>query len=220
MDVSTTLVVAAATLLIAATTLAWWLRRRASFHAALQQRGWHVSTEGDDTVVVPVTGDWTLTMTRSFASQMSPPSTHIVTSIWTCPTPATLGAVLVAGPAPPPELRELAADLIGGAPPWISRLLGIDRVSGGRPLQPVTGKDDRLLVFASDGIGPTGTLRPVADALAEWCAVFTAEREQPVLTMDRSGLSVRVRVDVLDSVETADAFVNLGLRCRGAVNRS
>ena len=63
---------------------------------------------GDDATVVPAIGDWTVTVARSFAAQMSPPSTHVVTSVWACPTPATLGPVLVVGPAPPSELRELA----------------------------------------------------------------------------------------------------------------
>lgn len=217
MDVSTTLVVVAAVLLIAVTTLTWWLRRRASFQTALQQRGWRVGTDGDDTVVVPATGDWTLTMSRSFAAQMSPPSTHVVTSIWACPTPATLGPVLVAGPAPPSELRALAAGLIGSAPAPVTRWLGLDRVGGGRALQPLPATDDRLLVFATDGFGPTDDLRAVADAICEWCSTFDSEREQPVLTLDRSGISVRVRTDVLTSVQAADAFVNLGLRCRGAL---
>lgn len=220
MNASTTLVVVAVALLVSVTALTWWLRRRASFQSAIQQRGWRVSTNGDDTVVVPATGDWKLTMSRSFAGQMSPPSTHVVTSIWTCPMPATLGAVLVVGPAPPPELRVLATDLIGSAPAAMARWLGLDRVGGGRALQPLPAMDDRLLVFATDGIGPTGTLRAVADAICEWCSVFDAEREQPVLTLDRSGISVRVRTDVLASVELADAFVNLGMRCRGALGRS
>ncbi len=219
MDLSTTLVVAAVTLLAIATALAWWLRRRTWFHSALEQRGWNLTTNGDKTVVVPVTGDWTLTMSRSFAAQMSPPSSHIVTSVWTCPTPATLGPVLVAGPAPPAELRKLAAGLVGDAPPAITRYLGLDRVTGGRPLKEIPAMDERLLVFASDGLGPLGTMGAVADAITEWCSTFTSERDQPVLTMDKSGLSVRVRSDVLRSVETADAFVNLSLRCRSAVGR-
>lgn len=218
MNASTTLVVVAVALLVSVTALTWWLRRRASFQSAIQQRGWRVSTNGDDTVVVPATGDWKLTMSRSFAGQMSPPSTHVVTSIWTCPMPATLGAVLVVGPAPPPELRVLATDLIGSAPAAMARWLGLDRVGSGCSARPAM--DDRLLVFATDGIGPTGTLRAVADAICEWCSVFDAEREQPVLTLDRSGISVRVRTDVLASVELADAFVNLGMRCRGALGRS
>ena len=135
MDVSTTLVVGALTLLVLATALAWWLRRRASFHSAVQQRGWRIETHGEDTVVVPVAGDWTLTMTRSFVAQMSPPSTHIVTSTWSCPTPATLGPVLVAGPAPPGELRELATGLISALPAPLADWLGLDRFSGGRPLR-------------------------------------------------------------------------------------
>ena len=220
MDVSTTLIVTAVALLVAATVLAWWLRRRAAFHSALQQRGWRMTTSGDDTVVVPATGEWTLTMSRSFAGQMSPPSTHVVTSVWACPTPATLGPVLVAGPAPPSELRELATELVGSANAAVSRLLGLDRFTDGRPLRALSTMDDRLIVFATDGIGPSGTLRSVADAISEWCAQFGAEREQPVLTIDTSGLSVRVRTDVLASIETADAFVTLGMRCRGGVGRS
>ncbi|MBX7434391.1 hypothetical protein JDV09_20150 [Mycobacterium sp. Y57] len=220
MDLSTTLVVGAVALLAAATVLAWWLRRRAALHSALDRRGWRITTGGDDTVVVPVSGDWTLTMSRSFAGQMSPPSTHIVTSTWACPSPATLGPVLVAGPAPPAEVRELAAGLIGSAPAAVTRWLGVDNVSDGRPLRAVPAMDQRLLVFVTDGIGPTGTMSAVADAISEWCSVFGADREQPVLTIDPSGLSVRVRTDVLGSVETADAFVNLGMRCRGAVGRA
>lgn len=220
MDLSTTLVVAAATVLVVATALGWWLRRRASFTSALQQRGWRIDTCGDDTVVVPDTKDWTLTVSRSFAAQMSPPGTHVVTSIWACPMPATLGPVLVAGPAPRQGLHELAVDLIGSASPAVTRWLGLDRVSGGRPLEPVSAADDRLMVFATDGIGPIGTMRSVADAISEWGSVFDAEREQPVLILDRTGMSVRVRTDVLSSVETADAFVTLGMRCRGALGRS
>ncbi|MCG7579995.1 hypothetical protein [Mycolicibacterium sp. OfavD-34-C] len=220
MDVSTTLVVGALTLLVLATGLAWWLRRRASFHSALQQRGWRIETHGEDTVVVPVAGGWTLTMTRSFVGQMSPPSTHIVTSTWACPTPATLGPVLVAGPAPPGELRELATGLISTLPAPLADWLGLDRFGGERPLRALPAMDQRLLVFATDGIGPTGTMRNVADAIGDWCGRFDAEREQPVLTVDRTGISVRVRTDVLRSVEMADAFVNLGLRCRGSLGRA
>lgn len=217
---STTLVVIAVALLVAVTALAWWLRRRAWFHSALQQRGWRMHTRGEDTVVVPVTGDWTLTMSRSFTAGMSPPATHAVTSTFACPTPATLGARLIAGPAPPKELRDLAGDLIGAAPPALTRWLGIDEAGGGRPLRALPAMDERLLVFATDGIGPTGTLRALADAICDWCATFDEEREQPVLTIDGSGLSVRVRTDVVHRLDAADAFVNLGLRCRGALGRS
>lgn len=219
MNLVSSLFVAAVVLVCAAAVAAWWLRRRRAFRAALAQRGWQCFRDGETTTVVPVHGDWTVTMCRSFAGQMSPPSSHIVTSVWSAPTPAVRTGALVAGPAPDPESRDLAANLLGSATPAMTRLLGIDRVADGRPLHAVPSTDHRLLVFATDGYGPTGALTGVAEVVSEWCAVHTAERERPVVTIDDNGIRVRVRSDVVRSVEQLAAFIDLGLRCRDAIGR-
>ncbi|MGB3351714.1 MAG: hypothetical protein WBB00_02955, partial [Mycobacterium sp.] len=134
MDLLATAVVAAVALLLAAAVLAWWLRRRAAFQSALTRRGWQVTRNGDSTTVVPVTEDWTVTMSRSFAAQMTPPSSHVVTSTWTSPTPCMPNAALVAGPAPDRQSAELAAELLGALTPSMAGWLGIDSITGGRPL--------------------------------------------------------------------------------------
>ncbi|CAA0128370.1 Uncharacterised protein [Mycolicibacterium vanbaalenii] len=220
MDLLSNLLVVAVALTVAASVWVWLLRRRGAFRSALAHRGWQRTRRGDTTTIVPATGDWTVTMSRSFAAQMSPPSSHVVTSVWSAPTPATHEAALVAGPAPDPQLGDLAAELLGSATPAMTRLLGIDRVSDGRPLRAVPSADRRLLVFATDGYGPVAALTGVADAVTAWCAVHRAEREQPVLTIDDTGVRVRVRADVLRSVEHLDAFVDLGVRCRDAIGRT
>lgn len=220
MNLLSTLVVAAVALLVAGAVLWWSLRRRAAFRSALTQRGWQLSRHGDTTTIVPDTGDWTVTMTRSYAAQMSPPSSHVVTTVWSAPTPAVQAAALIAGPAPPPELRGLAAELLGSATAAMTRWLGIDQVSGGWPLRAVPSADERLLVFATEGYGAPGTLTEVAHAVSAWCEVYPDEREQPVVSINHAGTGVRVRVDVLRSVEQLDAFVELGMRCRVAIGRS
>ena len=80
--------------------------------------------------------------------------------------------------------------------------------------------DDRLLVFATDGYGPVGALSEVADAVGAWCATHPAEREQPVVSINGAGVCVRVRTDVLRSVEHLTSFVELGTRCRDSIGRS
>ena len=127
---------------------------------------------------------------------------------------------MVVGPAPPPELRDLTVALLGSATPAMTRWLGIDRVSGGRPLAPLSGVDDRLLAFATDGYRPVGQLNGVADAISAWCSVYRSEREQPAVSVDDTGISVRVRIDVLRSVQQIETFVELGLRCRDSLGRS
>lgn len=206
-----------AILVLIATLAAWGLRRRALFRSALAHRGWQTIRSGDETTVSPTGGDWTLTTSRSFAAQMSPPSTRVVVSTWTSPIPRTPGPAMVAGPAPPPELRDLTVALLGSATPAMTRWLGIDRVSGGRPLVPLSEVDDRLLAFATDGYRPAGQLTGVADAISAWCSVNRSEREQPAVSIDDTGICVRVRVDVLRSVQQIDAFVELGLRCRDSL---
>jgi hypothetical protein len=219
MDLLSNVVVVAGTLVFAAAVAAWWLRRRAAFRAALAQRGWHRIERGEIATVVPTDDDWTVTMTRSFAAQMSPPSSHVVTSVWSAPTPAVKAAALVAGPAPAPGLRELAAGLLESATPAMTQLLGIERVADGRPLRAVPSADPRLLVFATDGYGPAGSLTDLADAVSAWCTVHRAEREQPVVSIDDNGVHVRVRTGVLRTVEQLEAFVDLGTRCRDAIGR-
>lgn len=220
MDLIGPLLVVVLTLVFAAAVAAWSLRRRAAFRSALAQRGWQRFKHGETTTVVPANDDWKVVVARSFAAQMSPPSSHVVTSVWSAPTPAVHAAALVAGPAPDPELRDLAASLLGSATPAMTHLLGIDRVADGRPLRPVPSTDQRLLVFATDGYGPAGALTDVADAVSAWCAVHRAEREQPVVSVGDEGVRIRVRTDVGRSVEQLDAFVDLGMRCRDAVGRS
>ena len=220
MDLFSTLTVAAVALMLAAAVVLWSQRRRAALRSELAKRGWHHSRHGDTTTVVPATGDWTVTMIRSYAAQMSPPSSRVVTTVWSAPTPAVQGAALIAGPAPPPELRDLAADLLGSATATMTRWLGVDRVTGGMPLHSVASVDNRLLAFATEGYGSPGALTGVADAFSTWCQAYPAEREQPVVSINDAGVCVRVRTDVLRSVEQLDAFVDLGMQCRVAIERS
>lgn len=220
MDLFSSLAVALAALLLAAAVLWWSLRRRAALRSALEARGWQLQRDGQSAIVVPIIGDWTMTMTRSYAAQMSPPSSRIVTSVWAASTPAVHDAALIAGPAPPAALRALAADLIGSASPTMTSWLGIDRVTAGLPLQAVDSADERLLVFATPGYGSPGTLAGVADAVSAWCRVHTDEREQPAVSINDAGVSVRVRTDVLKTVELLDDFVALGTRCRAAIGSS
>lgn len=206
--------VTVATIALAVSIAVWQTRRRRRFRSGLAQRGLQISRKGSDATVAPETGDWTVTMTRSFAAQMSPPGSHIVVSTWTSPTPRVAGATMIVGPAPPPELRNLTVALLGSATPEMTNWLGIDRVSGGRPLEPVPSVDERLLAFATAGYPHPGDLAAVADAIGAWCSHYDSEREQPAVTVDEVGVRVRVRTDVLRSLDRADAFVELGLRCR------
>lgn len=219
MNLLSTLLVAA-TLIVAAALLLWSLRKRAAFRSGLTQRGWQLVRRGETSTVLPESGDWTVTMTRSYAAQMTPPSTHIVTTVWTAPTPAVPAAALIVGPAPPAELRELATELLGAAPAAVTRWLGVDRVSGGLPLRAVPSVDPRLLAFATENYASPGALTDVADAVSAWCELFTAEREHPVVSINDAGVCVRVRTDVLRSFDQLDAFVLLGNRCRRALGRS
>ena len=225
MDLLSTFVVVGFTLMIAAAALAWSLRRRAAFRSALAQRGWQLSRHGQTTTVVPTSGDWTVTLARSYAVQMSPPGSRVITTVWGAPTPAVQAAALIAGPAPRPELRDLAAQLLGSATAAMTQLLGIDRVSGGRPLRAVSSVDERLLVFATEGYDSAGyrwagALTNVADAVSSWCEVYPAEREQPVVSINDAGIGVRVRIDALRTIEQLEAFVDLGIRCQAAIGRS
>ena len=209
-----------AVLTLAAAAIGWWMRRQARFRSALAHRGWELTRSGDQTTVIPATGDWTVTMSRSYAAQMSPPSTHVVVSTWTSPIPTAPGAAMVAGPAPPAQLRDLTAALLGSMTPAMNHWLGIDRVGGGRPLSAVAGVDDRLLAFATAGYHPGGSLAGVADAVSAWCSRYGSEREQPAVSIDDTGVRVRIRADVLRSADQIDAFVELGLRCRDGLSRS
>lgn len=209
-----TALIAIATVVLAASLAVWHIRQRAAFRSALAKRGLQVSLRGDETTVTPETGDWTVSMTRSFAAQMSPPGSRITVSTWTSPTPRVAGAVLIVGPAPPPELRTLTVALLGSTTPAMTNWLGIDRVSGGRPLESVSLVDDRLLAFSTAGYPHPGHLTGMADAISAWCSRYGSEREQPAVTVDDNGVRVRVRYDVLRSLKQVDAFVELGLRCR------
>jgi hypothetical protein len=197
----------------------WQMRRRAAFRSGLAVRGLLISRHGEITTITPDAGDWSVTMTRSFASQMSPPGSHIVVSTWTSPSPRADGAALVVGPAPPPGLRSLTVALLGSATPAMTELLGIDRVSGGRPLQPLGSVDERLLAFATPGYPSPGHLTGLAEAISSWCSRFGSEREQPAVTVDDSGCRVRVRIDVLRSLDQVDSFIELCLRCRDGLVR-
>ena len=219
MNLFSTLLVAG-TLILAAALLLWSLRKRAAFRSGLTQRGWQLVRRGQTSTVVPAAGDWKITMTRSYAAQMTPPSTHVVTTVWTAPTPAVQAAALIVGPAPRAELRELATELLGAAPAAVTRWLGIDRVSRGLPLRAVPSVDPRLLAFATENYASPGALTDIADAVSAWCEVFTAEREHPVVSINDAGVCVRVRTDVLGSFDQLDAFVLLGNRCRVALGRS
>ncbi len=159
---------------------------------------------------------WSLNRRAAFRST-SPSGPQVVTTVWNAPTPAVQEAALIAGPAPRPELRDLAAGLLGSATAAMTRWLGIDRVSGGRPLSSAPSADERLLVFATEGYGPVGTLTDVADAICAWCEAHPAEREQPVVSINDAGIGIRVRTNLLRSVEQLDAFVDLGKRCRSAI---
>ena len=219
MNLFSTLLVAATLILVAALVL-WSLRKRAAFRSGLAQRGWQLSKRGQSSTVVPAVGDWKVTMTRSYAAQMTPPSTQIVTTVWTAPTPAAQAAALIAGPAPRPELRELATELLGSATAAMTRWLGIDRVSGGLPLHAVPSVDPRLLAFATENYSSPGAMTDIADAVSAWCEVYTAERAHPVVSINDAGVCVRVRTDVLRSFDQLDALVDLGDRCRRALGRS
>ncbi len=219
MTLLSSFLVVAVALISAAAVVAWWLRRRAALRSAPTQRGWRCFRDGETTTLVPDDGDWTVTMTRSYAAQMSPPSSHLVTSVWSAPSPNAQAATLVAGPAPDDQMRDLAVSLLSSATPAMTRLLGIDQVADGRPLRAVSATDPRLLVFATDGYGPAGALTDLAEAVSAWCSVHRTEREQPVVSIDDSGVRIRVRTDVLRSVQQLDAFVALGLRCRDAIGR-
>lgn len=219
-DPSATVLIAVAALLSAVALVVWLRRRRAAFAAVLSERGWQLSRSGDDTTVVPAAATWALTMTRSYAAQMSPPSTRLTVSKWRAPIPHTAGPVLVIGPAPPAEIRDLAESLINSATPRTARWLGMDRVTDGRRLITVRGTDDRLLVLSTDGYRPADMLTDVADAISTWTAVYRSDREQPAITVDNTGICVRVRVDVLGSLQQMDAFVALGQRCQAALRGS
>lgn len=137
---------------VALSWAAWAARRRAARLTGLDQRGLQIRREGDDTLVIPPTGDWTITMTRSFAAQMSPPSSHIVVSTWRSADPRIAGAALLVGPGPTPGLRGLTVALMESATPAMTHWLGIDRISGGAPTlraerggRPATGIRDRGL---------------------------------------------------------------------------
>lgn len=212
-----TVLIAILTAALAVALAAWQVRRRAAFRAGLASRGLQINRSGDDTVITPEAGDWSVTMTRAFVSQMSPPSTHIVVSTWTSSTPRLTEAVLVVGPSPPPELRELTIALLGSATPAMTGWLGIDKVSGGRPLEPVPSVDRRLLTFATDGYRPSDDLAGIAEAISAWCSQYRSERDQPAVTVDEDGVRVRVRTDVLRSLDQVDAFIELGLRCRDGI---
>lgn len=201
---------------VAGVIMARAARQRALFDRLLGQRGWARSRDGETTTISPHTGEWAVRMTRSFASQQLP-TTHIVTSVWTAASPLNLDGTLIAGPTPPAPLRDLAVGLIGTVNPKVGGWLGLNHVEAGAPWQQVASADPRLLVLASDGIGPVGTLSGVADAVARWCSNYGGDREQPAVVIDSAGVSVRVRMDVLQSAAHLMAFVELGEQCRGAL---
>lgn len=191
-------------------------RRRAQVDRLLGERGWGRSRDGETITVRPHSDEWAVRMTRSFASQQMP-TTHVVTSVWTASSPLNLGGSLIAGPTPPAPLRDLAVGLIGTVNAKMGGWLGLTRTGAGAPWRQVASADPRLLVLVTDGCGPVGTFSGVADAVAHWCSNYGRDREQPAVIVDSDGVSVRVRVDVLQSAAHLTAFVELGEQCRGAL---
>ncbi|MCX2932199.1 hypothetical protein ORI20_18150 [Mycobacterium sp. CVI_P3] len=200
----------------AAALIARARRRRARFDALLGERGWTRLREGDCTTVRPEHGDWEVRTTRSFAAQQSPPSTHIVVSTWASAWPGHPGGAVLAGPSPPGPMRDMAIGLIGSLDGPLRGWLGLTRVGGGARLRPLSSADPRLLVLATvDGEVPG--LAGVADAVSTWCARYGGERDQPAVTLDTDGVTVRVRSDAMHSPERLLAFVELGMACRTAL---
>lgn len=123
---------------------------------------------------------------------------------------------MLAGPSPPGALRELAIGLIGSLDGPLPGWLGLTRVGGGARLRPLSSADPRLLVLATADDDVPG-LAGVADAVSAWCARFRAERDQPAVTLDTDGVTVRVRTDAMQAPDRLLAFVELGLACRAAL---
>ncbi len=172
--------------------------------------------DGDSTTVRPERGDWEVRTTRSFATQQSPPSTHIIVSTWSSTWPTSSHGTLLAGPSPPGPLRDMAIGLIGSLNGPLRGWLGLTRVGDGAELRALDTPDPRLLAFTTadgDGAGLAG----VADAVSAWCARYDNERDQPAVTLDTDGVTVRVRSDAMQAPERLLAFVELGLACRTAL---
>lgn len=191
-------------------------RRRARFDALLGERGWMRLRNGDSTTVRPGHGDWEVRTSRSFAAQQSPSSTHIVVSTWSSAWPSHPEGALLAGPSPPGPLRDMAIGLIGSMAGPARGWLGLTRFGDGARLRPLSSADPRLLVFVTaDRDGPE--LTAVADAVCAWCARHGDERDQPAVTLDTDGVTVRVRSDATRAPECLQDFVELGLACRIAL---
>ena len=191
-------------------------RRRAHFDALLGERGWARLRDGGTTIVRPEHDDWEVRTTRSFAAQQTPPTTHIVISTWSSASPCRSTGAVLAGPSPPGPLREMAIGLIGSLDGRTRGWLGLGRVGGGAPLRALDAADPRLLVLATTDDEVPG-LAGVADAVSAWCASYPAERDQPAVTLDADGVTVRVRTDVMQAPLRLQAFVELGLACRAAL---
>lgn len=191
-------------------------RRRARFDAALGEQGWTQLREGDSTIVRPQRGDWEVRSTRSFAVQQTPPTTHIVVSTWSSEWPRRPAGAVLAGPSPPGALRELAIGLIGSLEGPLPGWLGLTRVGGGTRLRALGSADPRLLVLTTGDDGVPG-LAGVADAVSAWRERYPGERDQPAVTLDTDGVTVRVRTDAMQAPERLLAFVELGLGCRAAL---
>lgn len=112
-------------------------------------------------------------------------------------------------------MRQLAVQLIGSIPSdsKVGGWLGLVRVGNGEPLRHLASVDARLLALGTGHAGRLGSLSGVAAAVQSWTASYSSERAQPAITFDGQGVLVRVRVDVLKSVDQLVAFVDLGQSC-------
>ncbi|CAN5467054.1 hypothetical protein BH11ACT7_BH11ACT7_17900 [soil metagenome] len=194
-------------------------QRRARIGALMSAHGWVRSRRDDTTTITAGDDSWAVEITRSFASQQSPPSTHIVTSTWTDAAPRRSSLALVAGPSPPPEMRDIAISAFAALPGRLKGWLGMTRPVAGAGLQIAEEVDPRLLAFVTEGQAhATGSLTAMADAVDTWCGNYGREREQPAVSLNAEGIQIRVRVDVSRSPAQLSAFVDLGRRCRAALS--
>lgn len=191
-------------------------RQRAQFDALLTEHGWTRLRDGESSFVGPGDTDWTVRTTRSFAAQQTPPSTHIVVSTWSSAWPRRSDGAVLAGPTPPGPLRDVAVDLLDSLGGPMRGWLGLTRVGGGARLRPLRSADPRLLVLTTADSDVSG-LAGVADAVTGWCSRYGSERDQPAVTLDADGVTVRVRTDVMRAPERLLAFVELGIGCRAAL---
>lgn len=193
-------------------------QRRIAMRRLLAERGWSSVRDGETTIIAPADNAWALRMTQSFAAQQNS-STRIVTTTWSAASPCSSGGAVIAGPTPPEPMRQLAVQLIGSIPPdsKVGGWLGLARVGNGEPLRHLPSVDARLLALATGASVPLGSLSGVADAVQSWTTSYSSERAQPTITFDSRGVLVRVRVDVLKSVDQLVAFVDLAKSCAASL---